>query len=1148
MMAEDEHDRRVLERQAERLKGSSEQAPAVPEAAQHGKEDSHGGSPAPAPSTPVGAVPGTPPVSVSGTLVSPTTPAVPPVRGADFDAEDDLSEWLLRPHEALTAIPEENLDDHDGIPELNGEDSDDGMSEIMADMFPATPQTEEPEPEEPQAKRSRLAHIERKERALEELANCINMLNDLKKKNDVKEIMKMLEKSEAFELPKNRRQRRTMNCQGKHDISEVYSPPRITKMARKMGLRAGWALDLTQVDSEDGQPWDFSVKAKRVKALHKLKQDEPMMLIVSPMCGPFSALQSLFNYPKQEYEQVRGKLRDAMEHVKFCLELCLEQYVQGRLFLFEHPAGAASWAMQAMQQMRQLDGVSVTKFDFCMLGMKTKDKDGNPRAAQKRTAVMTNSSAITLLLREAQCRAEHTHTQLLGGRAGPCQEYTDEFCRLVCEGVKREKDTLRWKCHMQEAFDITRPIHKLLSIQQKLEKFVTPPEESWLYRDVTFIDDVTGAVLDKAEAIKARVKEMQFFKKMGVYTKVPREAHMKIISTKWLDVNKGDATKLNIRARLVGRELARDKRDDLFAATPPLESLRMILSICADHQGSVNPAENFVVMSNDVSRAYFYAPTTRPIYITIPDEDWEPGDEGRVAKLNFSLYGTRDAAMNWAKRFTDVMVAMGFVRGKASPCNFFHPLKNISTTVHGDDFTSTGREADLKWFEEKLKEQFDIKSEMLGPNVQKHAQEIRVLNRVLGWTASGITYEADPRHAEILIKELSPGTCRPAATPGSREDVGKASAVIIDAAGALQNTAEGLAGPLLTSAEATKFRGLAARANYLAQDRMDIQFAVKEIARRMASPRQGDMALLTRLAKYLAGAPRVTYCYAWQSSVEPMEAFVDSDWAGCVGSRRSTSGGILARGSHILKTWSTTQATVVLSSAEAELYSLVRGAAQALGMLALGQDLGIWLNATVYIDAAATLCIIQRQGLGKLRHVATQFLWVQDKVRNNAFDIAKVPGQQNPADILTKNVPNDLIKKHCEALGVLISRGRARIAPQLSSVEGDHQGGTSDAWERSPTQVIRTHRKPRFELFTPLRVSGAPPGKALTPQRTTRGVYVATGQDFIHTDTWTSRADAHKDLGAMWIGTTEFTYRSGWLKAEKDRESVATSYLSCDGV
>ena len=72
----------------------------------------------------------------------------------------------------------------------------------------------------------------------------------------------------------------------------------------------------------------------------------------------------------------------------------------------------------------------------------------------------------------------------------------------------------------------------------------------------------------------------------------------------------------------------------------------MIAAICASNQNSAKPEENFIIMANDVSRAYFYAPTTRAIYIAIPQEDWETGDELRVAKLNLSLYGTRDAAMN----------------------------------------------------------------------------------------------------------------------------------------------------------------------------------------------------------------------------------------------------------------------------------------------------------------------------------------------------------------------------------------------------------------------------------------------------------------------------------------------------------------------
>ena len=109
---------------------------------------------------------------------------------------------------------------------------------------------------------------------------------------------------------------------------------------------------------------------------------------------------------------------------------------------------------------------------------------------------------------------------------------------------------------------------------------------------------------------------------------------------------------------------------------------------------------------------------------------------------------------------------------------------------------------------------------------------------------------------------------------------------------------------------------------------------------------------------------------------------------------------------------------VALCSAEAELYSLVKGAAQTLGMLALARDLGVSLEATVNTDASVALGIIQRQGLGKLRHVSTQFLWIQEKVRTDAFDIAKVQGHNNPADNLTKNVLAELIQRHAEILCV----------------------------------------------------------------------------------------------------------------------------------
>ena len=95
----------------------------------------------------------------------------------------------------------------------------------------------------------------------------------------------------------------------------------------------------------------------------------------------------------------------------------------------------------------------------------------------------------------------------------------------------------------------------------------------------------------------------------------------------------------------------------------------MICSICASHQRRLH-GRNFRMMSIDVRRAYFYAKTIRPVYIEIPKEDWEPGDEERIARLNFSLYGTRGAAQNWIAECISFLTSIGFATDVASTCSF----------------------------------------------------------------------------------------------------------------------------------------------------------------------------------------------------------------------------------------------------------------------------------------------------------------------------------------------------------------------------------------------------------------------------------------------------------------------------------------------
>ena len=111
----------------------------------------------------------------------------------------------------------------------------------------------------------------------------IHTLDKLKERNDVKEMIKNLKKSQEFEHVTSSKQSKSMTAGGSNNISEIDSPPRVQAMAQRMGLNAGWALDLVEVDPDDGQPGDFSKPDKRAKALKKVRDDKPILLIISPI-------------------------------------------------------------------------------------------------------------------------------------------------------------------------------------------------------------------------------------------------------------------------------------------------------------------------------------------------------------------------------------------------------------------------------------------------------------------------------------------------------------------------------------------------------------------------------------------------------------------------------------------------------------------------------------------------------------------------------------------------------------------------------------------------------------------------------------------------------------------------------------------------
>ena len=88
-----------------------------------------------------------------------------------------------------------------------------------------------------------------------------------------------------------------------------------------------------------------------------------------------------------------------------------------------------------------------------------------------------------------------------------------------------------------------------------------------------------------------------------------------------------------------------------------------------------------------------------------------------------------------------------------------------------------------------------------------------------------------------------------------------------------------------------------------------------------------------------------------------IDTYVDTDWAGCVRTRKSTSGGTVMPGRRCIKHWSSTQPSVSLNSCEAEFYGVVQGAGQGLGYQALLKYLGVSMPLRVWTDSSAALGI-----------------------------------------------------------------------------------------------------------------------------------------------------------------------------------------------
>ena len=236
-------------------------------------------------------------------------------------------------------------------------------------------------------------------------------------------------------------------------------------------------------------------------------------------------------------------------------------------------------------------------------------------------------------------------------------------------------------------------------------------------------------------------------------------------------------------------------------------------------------------------------------------------------------------------------------------------------------------------------------------------------------------------------------------------------------------------------------------------------------------------------------------------------------------------------------------------------------------MVTLGMDLGKKTELQLHIDALAAKGMIERKGLSQVRHVDVNVLWLQEKCARKMLPVNKVPGEESPADLMTKHLVSPKILKNVKALGMRHVDGRAEKAAQLHSLDRDNGPDNMQWWDVASDKLMdrkggdkwksagengvwrRLHLKPRRSLFTPYKVSKGPSSSdRLGKIRFTKGI-TRSGQEFEFHDNWQDPLTAHRLLDEHWVGCTTFVddAKVDLLAIQMTRSSSRAKPMDKDG-
>ena len=376
--------------------------------------------------------------------------------------------------------------------------------------------------------------------------------------------------------------------------------------------------------------------------------------------------------------------------------------------------------------------------------------------------------------------------------------------------------------------------------------------------------------------------------------------------------------------------------------------------------------------------------------------------EWRFYKLLKLLPGQRDGTSGWHESFMNhLQQHLDIEVFKPCPSLFQMTSEDAGSLVHVDDLFCGGAVDALEKLVNCVKSKYKC---TVGWLINPGDEVYLLKRRYVLVTSELLVIEPHPRHVQRLVEITGVGKGRPKTSPFP--------------GGTLVEKEN----DLLNKEQASSYRTAVGILLYIQNDVVDAQFTIRWLAQRMSSPTNVAWKVLRHLCSYLMGTSGfcvglgepeqgegITVKSGTGKSI--IEVHTDSDWAGCVRTRKSVSCGVIAWDQQFQCSASRTQATIALSSGEAEYNSAVSGAIDGLFVREAAEFVArMSIDLHVLLDSSAARGILSRRGTGRVRHLSTKILWAQDAVAEGLFKVHPVNGKVNVGDLGTKALAGQRIR------------------------------------------------------------------------------------------------------------------------------------------